>query len=339
MICAAGSAVVMSCGSLQVPGLEGVTEKFAGSASGSSEGAGNSIKSMYSESASKGEVKDKGMSGDAHKKYAGKVMFTKYNVTVGSETNISFADTFYYKGFNADDVRFVAYFPRSFHNQAIKDGAQPSTGKSKMVFYFTVNGKKLPKKAEMEYNGEKFKEWTYFESGGYSLNMPNDTPYSTFFGAEVRPLLTEYENRIEMVISYVTQVGGKDWSPAKPMASGAFTLVIEKNMKGRLMPRAQMNPSRTLEAGIKQTLRKDDRQILRIVCPEPDWIIKTNPLTGVIIKRELRVAAAEKFGDGHCEVTFYYVSQQYTGAGYSSGVFYESVATDGYDIELKDVYK
>ena len=153
-IIAAGIAVCVSafasCETLQVPGLEEVAGRFTGGGSGSSEGALDGIKSKMNESASKGEVKDKGMSGDAHRKYAGKIMFTRYNVTVGGETNISFTDRFSYKGFNADDVKFVAYFPRSFHNQAIKDGVQPSTGKAKMIFAFTVNGKKLSKRAEME---------------------------------------------------------------------------------------------------------------------------------------------------------------------------------------------
>lgn len=288
--------------------------------------------------AASGEVKDYGMTSKSHTKNVGKIVFSKKFIEFKNENEGAFTGKFIYKGFEPDDIFFMAYFPRSFHNQAVKDGVKPSSGKSKIIFTFTINGKKIEKTAEMNFNGKKFKEWTGFSAG--PVNIIGNEPYQKLFTEEVRPLMTEYENRVKLEITFKTEIsGGKMWSPGKPMATGEFVVVIDKNMKGRLMPKPEMKISKYLESRIKKCLTNDYGEILRVVVVESDWSIVRNELTGVPVKRTIRVAAAIHLNSGEYKVYFYYVSQQYDGSKYTDAVFYESVATDEYDIDKNDIYK
>lgn len=288
--------------------------------------------------AASGEVKDYGMTSKAHTKYVGKIVFSKKFIVFKEENENSFTDKFMYKGFEPDDVFFMAYFPRSFHNQAIKAGVKPSSGKSTMIISFTLNGKKIQKAAELEYNGEKFKEWTGYSTG--PINIIGNDPIQKIFTDELRPLMTEYENKVKMEITFRTKIsGGKMWSPDKPMASGEFVIIIDKNMKGRLMPKAEMKISKDLENRIKKCLTNNYGEILRVVVVERDWTIVRNEYTGIPVKRQVRVAAAIHLNSGEYKVYFYYVSQQYDGSRYTDAVYYDSVATDEYDIDKNDIYK
>lgn len=315
--------------------ITGKVKSAAGDKGKSSDG------SVLDNVAASGTVKDYGMTSSAHTKYTGKIVFSKKFIEFKNEKEESFTDKFLYKGISVDDVFFMAYFPRSFHNQAVKEGVKPSSGKSKLIFSFSLNGKKIDKTAEMDFNGEQFKEWTGLSHG--PINTIGREPYQNLFTDSIRPLMTEYENKVKMEISFKTKIaGGKTWSPAKPMASGEFIAVMDSNMKGRLMPKPGVKLSKKLEADIKKTITSAANnygEILRVVAPEPDWIIEHNALTGIPIKRQLRIAAAIHLKTGEYKVYFYYISQQYNGKGYSDAVFYESVANEEFNIDKNDINK
>lgn len=315
--------------------VENVNSSDNSNESESSEG------SVLDNIAASGEVKDYGMTSESHKKNVGKIVFSKKFIEFQNENESSFTGKFVYSGFNYDEVYFMAYFPRSFHNQTIKDGAKPSSGKSIMTFTFTVNGKKIDQMAEMEYNGERFKEWTGFSAG--PINIIGEESFQKVFSEKVRPLMTQYENKIKIEISYKTKVsGGTMWSPAKPMATGEFTAIIEKNKTGMLMPKPGVKLSKNLEDQIQKTIASEAKnygEILRVVAPEPDWIVETNQFTGVPIKRSLRIAAAIHLKTGEYKVYFYYIYQKYDGSKYSNSVYYESVANEEYSIDKNDIYK
>lgn len=331
-------SLITSCATLETGQLGSITEMVkskTGDLAKSSDG------SVLDNMAASGEVKDYGMTSDSHSKNTGKIVFSKKGIEFKNENESSFTGRFVYKGFDADDVYFMAYFPRSFHNQAVKAGVKPSTGKSVMTFSYTVNGKKLDKTGEMDFNGEKFKEWTGFSAG--PLNKIGREPFQDFFTTNVSPLLTAYENKIKVDISFKTKISGsKMWSPAKPAASGEFTVVIEKNKTGQLMPKPGVKLNKNLEAQIIKTLNSAAEsygEVLRVVAPEPDWIIVKNEFSGIPIKRELRIAAAVHLKTDEYKVYFYYISQKYTGSGYSPAVYYESVANEEFNIDKKDIYK
>ena len=108
------------------------------------------------------------------------------------------------------------------------------------------------------------------------------------------------------------------------------------------MPKPGVKLSKNLEEQIKKTVAsaaKSYGEILRVTAPEPDWIIETNQLTGIPIKRSLRIAAAIHLNTGEYKVYFYYISQQYAGGKFSNAVFYESVANEEYNIDKNDIYK
>ncbi len=327
-----------SCSTLNMGKYSRLADKIKSNASSTISEDSSSDESVIDNMASSGGVKDFGMTSSAHSKNVGKIVFSKKFIEFKNENESSFTDKFLYKGIQYDEAFFMAYFPRSFHNQAIKDGVKPSSGKSTMIFSFTINGKKVAKTAEMSFNGKKFKEWTGFSAG--PINIIGNEPFQKLFIENVSPLMTEYENKVKYEITFKTKIsGGKMWSPAKPMAVGEFTSIIDKNMKGRLMPKPGVKLSRALEDKIKKTLVNNYGEILRVVAPEPDWIIKRNELTGIPIKRERRVAAAIHLKTGEYKVYFYYVSQQYNGSKYSDAVYYESVANEEYDIDKNDIYK
>lgn len=329
----------VSCQTLDMTKLKSVTANVQSSSSSSeSSGDEEDAGSILDNMAASGEVKDYGMTSEAHSKYVGKIVFSKEGIEFKDEDEDSFTDKFLYKGLEYDYVYFMAYFPRSFHNQAIKDGVKPSSGKSKLIFSFTVNGKKVNKTAEMDFNGEKFKEWTGLSAG--PINIIGRESFQNLFSEDIRPLMTAYENKIKMEITFSTKIsGGKIWSPAKPMAIGEFTAILDSNQTGKLMPKPGVKLSKALEANIKKALTNNYGEILRVVAPEPDWIIVRNEITGIPIKRELRIAAAIHLKSGEYKVYFYYVSQQYDGSKYTDAVYYESVATDEYNIDKNDIYK
>ncbi len=331
-------SVVTSCATLDMGKLNGVADMVKSKTGDLGESSDGSI---LDNMAASGEVKDYGITSDSHSKNTGKIVFSKKGIEFKNEKESSFTNRFMYKGFEADDVYFMAYFPRSFHNQAVKAGVKPSTGKSVMTFSFTVNGKKLDRTGEMDFNGEKFKEWTGFSAG--PLNKPGSEPFQDFFSTNVSPLMTAYENKIKVDISFKTKISGsKMWSPAKPAASGEFTVVIEKNKTGQLMPKPGVKLNKNLEAQIIKTLNSEAEsygEVLRVTAPEPDWIIVKNELTGIPVKRELRIAAVVHLKTDEYKVYFYYISQKYTGCGYSPAVYYESVANEEFSIDKKDIYK
>jgi len=289
--------------------------------------------------ASAGEVKDYGMTSPTHAKYVGKIVFSPKRIEMSNEEEAEFKDRFVGSGIGADDINFMAYFARSFHNQVVKEGAKPKRESGKMVFTFTVNGKPVPGQAELDFEGESFAEWT-----GYSYQPLNDgisgIAYGSFFVEKVRPLCTEYENRVGVRISFRTEVQGKaDWSPAEPMSRGEFVLVKEENRRDRTMPEPGMPMAAKLEQAVRKAVSGKDYKVLNVVFEEPDWTVVRNQLTGAILGRETRVATAVQMGDGSCLLRFYYVGQDYLGDRYSEAVYFKSLAYEEYPISYENAVK
>ena len=175
----------ISCRTMDMGKYSGLSDKVKISKSEKNDSGDSSDGSAIDNMAAKGEVKDYGMTSSAHSKYTGKIVFSKKGIEFKNENESSFTDKFIYKGLDFDGAYFMAYFPRSFHNQAIKDGVKPSTGKSVIIFTFTVNGKKVDKTAEMDFNGEKFKEWTGFSAG--PINDRGPESFQNTFCDSVQP--------------------------------------------------------------------------------------------------------------------------------------------------------
>jgi hypothetical protein len=110
------------------------------------------------------------------------------------------------------------------------------------------------------------------------------------------------------------------------------------------MPKAART-DKSLEADMERAFKASqtykDRvkgEVLRVVIIDPDWMIRRNALTGIILHRYIRAAIAVKNGDGTCTVWQLVTFQQ----DYVSNKFQETRFDgigDPYKIPCENVQK
>jgi len=104
------------------------------------------------------------------------------------------------------------------------------------------------------------------------------------------------------------KIKGEDYSFYKSLAKELNESVDLLKMKDAVMPKAAMNDKK-LEAemivALKNSQTYKDRikgEVIRLVIVDPDWYIRRNEITGMIMHRYIRAAVAVKNADGTCTV-------------------------------------
>ena len=103
-------------------------------------------------------------------------------------------------------------------------------------------------------------------------------------------------------------IKGDDYSFYKNLSKQLNESVDVMNMKDAVMPKAAMT-NKQLEnemiAAFKNSQTFKDRikgQVIKLVIIDPDWMIRRNEITGIILHRYIRAAVAVKSSDGTCTV-------------------------------------
>jgi hypothetical protein len=103
-------------------------------------------------------------------------------------------------------------------------------------------------------------------------------------------------------------IEGEDFSKLLALAENYRKGEATQSKAGAEMPKAAMK-NKKLEAEMTEALKAsrtyNDRmkgQILRLVIIDPEWMIRRNELTGVILHRYIRAAAAIRDSGGECRV-------------------------------------
>jgi len=123
-------------------------------------------------------------------------------------------------------------------------------------------------------------------------------------------------------------IKGDDYSGYNKMANALNESASNLKTKDALMPKAALtdkNLESEMISAFKASQTYKDRvkgEVLRIVIIDPDWMIRRNELTGVILHRYIRAAIAVKNSDGTCtvwqNVTF---QQDYVGNSFQKTKF------------------
>jgi len=103
-------------------------------------------------------------------------------------------------------------------------------------------------------------------------------------------------------------ITGDDYTVYKKVSDELNELAANLQTKDAVMPKAALSDEK-LEAemitAFKASQTYKDRvkgEVLRVVIIDPDWMIRRNELTGIILHRYIRAAIAVKNSDGTCTV-------------------------------------
>jgi hypothetical protein len=139
-------------------------------------------------------------------------------------------------------------------------------------------------------------------------------------------------------------IKGGDYAAYQKMSKDLNGAASGAGTKSAVMPKAART-DKGLEAemtgAFKNSQTYRDRikgEVLRVVIMDPDWMIRRNELTGIILHRYIRAAIAVKNSDGTCTawplVTF---QQDYAGGKFQKTRF-DGVG-DPYKIPCENVWK
>lgn len=276
-------------------GLDKLKEAVQQNTNISTETASEAVNSTTSdgkigEKNSDGTVTDFGMTSPLHEKYKGQVVFSRNSPRSGTLEESSIANKFVLKP--NEYIHYFAMFDKSCYNQAIKDGQKwiATRQKDYSVFlrvYYEVNGKTIGKDDFNQYSAplmdEEWRTFTTFNSGQRSVincalgdrEHPGLSLVSYGF-----PLLKKGENKIKVLVTFELRHPETDelYTPAKPMASGEFTLVLNNEndipktiMERGLLVKSEMDDEQ-IENEIKK-LYKGPGKIEKIIFKENDWVI------------------------------------------------------------------
>jgi hypothetical protein len=104
------------------------------------------------------------------------------------------------------------------------------------------------------------------------------------------------------------KIKGEDFSFYKSLSKELNEAVDILKMKDAIMPKAAMNDKKLeaeMIAALKNSQTYKDRikgEVIRLVIIDPDWMIRRNEYTGVILHRYIRATAAVKNDDGTCTI-------------------------------------
>ncbi len=103
-------------------------------------------------------------------------------------------------------------------------------------------------------------------------------------------------------------IGGDEYSVYKQMSENLNNAAGDITTKDAVMPPPKLSDKKLegeMIAAFKGSQTYKDRvkgDVLRIVIIDPDWYIRRNELTGIILHRYIRAAIAVKNSDGTCTV-------------------------------------
>ena len=123
-----------------------------------------------------------------------------------------------------------------------------------------------------------------------------------------RTIIVKVNINYEVVAEGTFKIKGDDFSFYKLLAKELNESVDLLKMKDAVMPKAEMTDKKLeneMIAALKNSQTYRDRikgEVIRLVIVDPDWYIRRNEFTGVILHRYIRATAAVKNEDGTCTV-------------------------------------
>ncbi len=123
-----------------------------------------------------------------------------------------------------------------------------------------------------------------------------------------RTIIVKININYQFVAEGQFKINGEDFSFYKSLSKELNEAVDILRTKDAVMPKAVMNDKK-LEAEMitvfknSQTFKERIKgEVIRLVIVDPDWTIRRNEYTGVILHRYIRATAAVKNADGTCTV-------------------------------------
>jgi hypothetical protein len=123
-----------------------------------------------------------------------------------------------------------------------------------------------------------------------------------------RTIIIKININYQFVAEGQFKIKGDNYSFYKSLSKELNGAVDILKMKDAVMPKAAMNDKKLeseMIAALKNSQTYKERikgDVIRLVIIDPDWMIRRNEFTGVILHRYIRATAAVKNEDGTCTV-------------------------------------
>jgi len=283
-------------------------------------------------------VKDDGFTSEAHKKYAGKIVFSKSKITKDAQNEATFTNTF---GMN-DLIYGRIYLPASLRNIPLyfdNNYDSPNTNyNGHFKITISVNGKELKQYLENSSHDGSMSTWTTWQCF-VKASDPDDGVNEAF----IDYMNTAPAGSYNVKVVVVAGTGGNG-NPCKPVAEGEFTFIKKEGETIKLgvnfasKKAGMVNTS--LEAAAMKCINDYAKSqgwketFVKCKILSKDWYIVRNKYTSIIEGRTLSVYLLGRWPDGHCTGVDFSVYQQYDGSKYSSVFKYNGIGnTDKIDCE------
>lgn len=283
--------------------------------------------------------KDDGLTNEAHRKNAGKVVFSKTKITKDAQNEATFTNIF---GMN-DFVYCRIYANASILNTPLYNGDDYSSYSTNYnnsyITHISVNGVELKEYLENSNNSGEYEVMTTWQCFVKTKDPAKDGRNDAYI-----KFLNEAEPGTYTFRVWVEATNGGPLKGCKPVAEGEFTVTKKAGEKMSLGQKfADKKPgmvNTTLEAGALKAINnyatnqgwKETFTKCKII--SEDWYIVRNKYTGIIEGRNINVYVLGKWPDGHCTGVEFNVFQQYDGSKYSSVFTYNGIGdTDKIDCE------
>lgn len=283
--------------------------------------------------------KDDGLTNEIHKKYAGKVVFSKTKITKDTQNEATFTNSF---GMN-DFVYCRVYANASILNTPLYYGDDYSSYttnyNSSYITHISVNGVELKEYLENSDNRGEYEVLTTWQCFVKTKDPDKDGRNDAFIKYMNDAAPGTYTFRV-----WVEAGNGGSAKSCAPVAEGEFTVTKKA---GETMSLGQKFADKkagmvntTLEAGALKAINdyaksqgwKETFTKCKIL--STDWYIVRNEYTSIIKGRTLDVYVQGKWPDGHCTGVEFSVFQQHDGSKYSSVFSYNGIGnTDTIDCE------
>jgi hypothetical protein len=282
--------------------------------------------------------KDDGMTNELHKKYAGKVVFSKTKIVVDKQDESTYTNTFGMSDF----IYCRIYTNASIKNIPLYSGTNYDSPNSNYtgsyVTRMSVNGVELNEYLENDKNDGQYEGRTTWQCFVKAQDPDKDGRNDAFIKYMNDAAPGTYTVRVWVDPGH----SGSSTKACKPAAEGEFTIIKKAGDKMSLGQKfadkkaGMINP--TLEAAMLKVINEYAQsngwkeKFTKLKITDKDWYINRNEYSGRILSRSINVYAQGNWPDGHCTGVEFSILQQYDGAKYSSNCLYNGIGkTDKID--------
>lgn len=272
------------------------------------------------------QVADDGVTHPLHKKYIGKIAFSKIDMSQAAMDEAKFVNEFTL----GDLIYFRVFMKRSFANSIMDKDPRADlkdvSNNAKYRVIFTLNGgEPFETQTDFGTNSSENQKWTMWRGAFKHSRDQGFVGLETmrpFFGARN---ITPGKHKIGVtLVPYYKEIRGES-------VTGEFMLnvsALDPNDRSYCLPKPESTDESIRSAAIQAFKVKNLGQPTGVVITVPGWTIMRNRQTSVIEKRSAGVLIQTAEG-GKCYSQYFTVAQDYSAGAYTSAYISNSTTREG----------